>query len=72
VRFNVAVFVTPSTRPRGDEDVLQMLSGAKFGPKVTLTLPSGKAIDGDEVQVWTVFYSDRDNRPEPHAHDPQF
>jgi hypothetical protein len=57
----------PSTRPMGDEDVLKMLSGANFGPKATLTLPSGEAIDGDEAQVWTAFYSDRDNRPEPHA-----
>jgi hypothetical protein len=56
----------------GDEDVLHMLSGANFGPQATLTLPSGKTIDGDEAQVWTAFYNDQDIRPNPHAHGPQF
>ena len=43
-----------------DDAVLRMLAGAKFGPKASLTLPSGVKLTPDEANVFTAAYADDD------------
>jgi hypothetical protein len=45
--------VTPA-----DAAMIRMMAGAKFGPDVTVVLPSGRAITGAEMARWVEKDSD--------------
>lgn len=40
-----------------DEKALHALSGASFGPKAKVVLPSGAVLNGDEAQAFTALYA---------------
>lgn len=40
-----------------DEQVLKLLAGAQFAPGVTVVLPSGRELTGEETRALSAFYA---------------